>query len=177
LSVVVAGALTLAAASAVGIGRLAVAAPTESAAAAADVQTSLVEDFSYPGAAQIEADLGIVLKRGDGNLVLADCGDITNALDAPDDLIVVETFRLDPDARFFCFKGRGTSGWLTMEIDSVFLARGDDAHTVTAIVEPIEDPEDREISVVEPGEVEPIGLGEVEEREGVLVELRYPHQS
>ncbi|MFI1455962.1 hypothetical protein [Streptomyces roseus] len=32
-----------------------------------------VEDFSYPDAAKIQAEKGIVLKRGDGNIVLTSC--------------------------------------------------------------------------------------------------------
>lgn len=51
-------------------GSTAVARP---ATAAADAQTILVEDFSYPGAAQIQAQYGITLTSGDGHIVFADC--------------------------------------------------------------------------------------------------------
>ncbi|GAA2566301.1 MULTISPECIES: hypothetical protein [Streptomyces] len=78
-----------------------------------------VEDFNYPGADRILEERGIVLKRGDGHITLADCASGT-------DLIQVMARRAgDP----ICFRTVGTSGWLTMEIPAVYLVRGNDYAT------------------------------------------------
>ncbi|MET8750872.1 hypothetical protein ABZW32_12350, partial [Streptomyces sp. NPDC004667] len=40
-----------------------------------------IEDFGYPNADKILAERGITLKRGDGHIVLADCGSATDLLE------------------------------------------------------------------------------------------------
>ncbi len=78
-----------------------------------------------PGAAQILTTLGITLKGGDGHVMLAQC-------DASDrSLIIVE-----PRGRAnICFRAKGTSDYLTMEISSVYLMNGGD-HNLTATLTP-----------------------------------------
>ncbi|MFE4590347.1 hypothetical protein [Streptomyces laurentii] len=73
-----------------------------------------VEDFNYPQADKILAEQGIVLKRGDGHITLANCADGTGLLQV----------RARQEADPICFKTTGDSGWLTMEIPAVYLVRG-----------------------------------------------------
>ncbi|KPI06627.1 hypothetical protein OK074_4066 [Actinobacteria bacterium OK074] len=77
-----------------------------------------VEDFAYPGAAKILAEQNIVLKRGDGHITLATCASDTGQL---------EVWARDKDK--ICFKVTGNSGWLTLEIPSVYAVRGNDYTT------------------------------------------------
>ncbi|MET9381381.1 hypothetical protein ABZY09_09855 [Streptomyces sp. NPDC002928] len=77
-----------------------------------------VEDFNYPGADAILADKGITLKRGDGHITLADC--------------VTDTGQLEVWARSqdkICFNVTGDSGYLTLEIPSVYGIKGNDYTT------------------------------------------------
>lgn len=77
-----------------------------------------VEDFGYPDADRILADKNIVLKRGDGHITLADCSSGTGLLEV-----------WARDKAKICFKVTGVSGWLTMEIPSVHLIKGNDYTT------------------------------------------------
>ncbi|MFB7473055.1 hypothetical protein [Kitasatospora sp. NPDC056184] len=79
-----------------------------------DTPPPAVEDFNYPGADQILASKGILLKRGDGHIALIDCPANTA------DLIVVEARYL----KRFCFQTTGPSGFLTMELDRVYSITG-----------------------------------------------------
>ncbi|MFI2432477.1 hypothetical protein [Streptomyces sp. NPDC018693] len=77
-----------------------------------------VENFDYPQADKILAEKNIVLKRGDGHITLADC--------------VAGTGQLEIWARSrdkVCFQVTGNSGWLTLEIPSVYGVRGNDYST------------------------------------------------
>jgi hypothetical protein len=78
-----------------------------------------VEDFAYPGAAKILAEQNIVLKRGDGHITLATCASDTGQL---------EVWARDK-ADKICFDVVGNSGWLTLEIPSVYAVRGNDYTT------------------------------------------------
>jgi hypothetical protein len=88
--------------------------------AAADTPPPIVEDFNYPGAAQILHDRGIILLTGDGHLLLADCP--AN----PDNVIALQS----RDKGRVCFKQNGLNGSLTMQIPNVYLAKGIAGHTV-----------------------------------------------
>ncbi|UNM14848.1 hypothetical protein J4032_28330 [Streptomyces formicae] len=77
-----------------------------------------VEDFNYPQADKILAEKNIVLKRGDGHIVLVDCASGTGLL---------EVWARDKEK--ICFNVTGNSGWLTMEIPSVHLIKGNDYTT------------------------------------------------
>ncbi|GAA1069918.1 hypothetical protein GCM10009665_77680 [Kitasatospora nipponensis] len=72
-----------------------------------------VEDFGYPGADKILADRNIVLKRGDGHILLADCAGGTGLLEV-----------WSRSNAKICFRVTGTSGWLTLEIPRVYGIKG-----------------------------------------------------
>ncbi|AKZ60063.1 putative secreted protein [Streptomyces ambofaciens ATCC 23877] len=78
-----------------------------------------VEDFAYPEADRILRERGIVLKRGDGHITLADCA-------SGPGLLQVMARREDD---VICFRTVGTSGWLTLEIPAVYVVRGNDYTT------------------------------------------------
>ncbi len=87
-------------------------------AVADEVPGYAVEDFAYPQADKILAEKNIVLKRGDGHITLADC--------------VTDTGQLEVQARDkskVCFDVKGTSGWLTLELPSVYLIKGNNYAT------------------------------------------------
>ncbi|MFI5808952.1 hypothetical protein [Streptomyces sp. NPDC051561] len=142
--------------------------PRVARAAAAAAMPSAVEDFSYPGAEQLLQDRKIVLKRGDGNIVLkGGNGDQGQGAcsDAKD--IFVES-RLDKQG--FCFTTTGTRGYLTMEIPEAFFLWTQDRAmkaTVTA---------DGTNKVYEAPKNDVTTIGETDtaggEKRSVLVELR-----
>ncbi|MEU6093569.1 hypothetical protein [Streptomyces sp. NPDC047079] len=74
-----------------------------------------VEDFNYPQADKILAEKNIVLKRGDGHITLADCASGTGFL---------EVWARSKDK--ICFQVTGSTGWLTLEVPSVYAVRGND---------------------------------------------------
>ncbi|WP_203690517.1 hypothetical protein [Streptomyces sp. SID12488] len=73
-----------------------------------------VENFAYPNADKILAEQNIVLKRGDGHITLADCASGTDLL---------EVWAREKTDKI-CFAVKGTSGWLTLEIPSVYAIKG-----------------------------------------------------
>ena len=136
-------------------------------------QASVVEPRDYPGAADILAARGIHVYQGDGHITLVDCGANPNV--PPAELILVQTYDLTlPGGPDFCFRGRGTSGFLTMEIDKAFTVRGDNAHTVAARVETADDQTVVETERVDPREWQPVGIGQ-SRGEAKILELRYPY--
>ncbi|MFD5474745.1 hypothetical protein [Streptomyces sp. NPDC127105] len=68
-----------------------------------------VEDFAYPQADKIQQELGILLKRGDGHIMLAECG-------SQDGLLEVWS---RSNSRI-CFRVTGASGYLALEIPAVY---------------------------------------------------------
>ncbi|MFD8203880.1 hypothetical protein [Streptomyces sp. NPDC059701] len=73
-----------------------------------------VEDFNYPGADKIKQEKNIVLKRGDGHIVLAECGSEAGLLE------IWAHYRTD----HICFRVTGDSGYLSLEIPAVYGIRG-----------------------------------------------------
>ncbi|MFB7352922.1 hypothetical protein [Streptomyces gardneri] len=71
-----------------------------------------VEDFAYPNADRILAERNIVLKRGDGHIVLADCGATG----------LIEVWSREKEK--ICFKVSGSQGYLSLEIPAVFAVKG-----------------------------------------------------
>lgn len=136
-------------------GAGAVAAQRETAAAAES--SSIVEDFSYPGAEQIAAQRDILLKKGDGRLLLTDC--VVGA-----DLIQVRSRNRDP----FCFKVAAPGAWVTMELPDAFLVFSDNEHTTVAdyTVDGVADS-----ATVAPGGAAGIGEGQTEGETAVLLKL------
>ncbi|MFB7460151.1 hypothetical protein [Streptomyces sp. NPDC056188] len=119
-----------------------------------------VEDFSYPNADKIKAEKGIILKRGDGHITLADCS-------SADGLMEVWSRK---NGRI-CFRTTGTSGYLTLEIPSVFVIRSSDDHTAdVTLTVPNTKPQEVEVPK---GDWEPVGESiDPQGREFVLVEIR-----
>ncbi|MFC7819751.1 MULTISPECIES: hypothetical protein [unclassified Streptomyces] len=83
--------------------------------AAAEEMPSAVEYFNYPGADRILAEEGIELKRGDGRIVLAECGQTS-------DQIRIYTVADQAVGRkgTYCFRATANSGYLTLELPRVF---------------------------------------------------------
>jgi hypothetical protein len=117
-----------------------------------------VEDFNYPGADKILADQGITLKRGDGHIVLAACG-------SEEGLIHVWARGMAE----ICFRATGTSGYLSMEIPSVYgVEGGDEPAQVDLTVD-----DQTQTYGVDPGLWTPVGeSADPEGREWMLVEIR-----
>lgn len=143
---------------------LATAQQPAAAATAATVPETMpyaIEDFAYPGAAQIEQEQGIKVKRGDGRLLLVDCA-------KPWD-VMVET-RIQDDNNY-CFDAVGTSGYLTVEIPSAFGIWTKDV-ALRAQLTPIG--EQTKTIDVPKNAVKPVGEGDgtTGNKPSVLVELR-----
>lgn len=119
-----------------------------------------VEDFTYPGADKIKEEKGIILKRGDGHIVLADCSSGTGLMEV-----------LSRDVDKICFRATGTSGYLTVEIPSVFSVKGAAAHTTdVTITAPDSTPQEVEVAQ---GAWTPVGEStDPQGDEYVLVEIR-----
>lgn len=83
-----------------------------------------VEDYSYPGAAEILAERGIKLIRGDGHIVLLE--------DCPvgDRILVWSRVASTP----FCFKAKGATGYLTLELEQAYFISAGSGHSLTAKV-------------------------------------------
>lgn len=93
--------------------------PSHATVTVADDQPGYaVEDYLYPNADKIKEETGIVLKRGDGHITLATCDSATGLL---------EVWSRTKDR--VCFRTVGTSGYLSLEIPSVFAVKGSAAHT------------------------------------------------
>ena len=90
----------------------------------ADQQPSVVEDFAYPGAAEIQADYGITLISGDGHLVFANC---TTPPDGNIGLIRVRTLDgpVTTPNKVICFKALAPTAQLSLKVPAVFEIRGD----------------------------------------------------
>ncbi|WP_181442571.1 FG-GAP-like repeat-containing protein [Streptomyces tateyamensis] len=95
---------------------------TTAATAAEPVPPTAVEDFSYPGAAQILAGQNITLKSGDGHIVLADCASGSG---------LVQLYSRAANPSEVCFKITGPTGYLALEIPQVYNIKGDD-HAIKA---------------------------------------------
>ncbi|MGX1368558.1 hypothetical protein RKD19_003917 [Streptomyces canus] len=93
-------------------------APADPAPVAGEAPGYAVENFDYPQADKILAERNILLKRGDGHITLATCASGTGQLEVQ-----------ARDKSKVCFDVKGNSGWLTLEIPSVYLIRGNDYTT------------------------------------------------
>ncbi|ACU38389.1 peptidase S1 and S6 chymotrypsin/Hap [Actinosynnema mirum DSM 43827] len=117
--------------------------------AAAAEPSSLVEDFAYPGAAQILAEHGVKVVTGDGRIRFApDCA-------ASADLFEVWHLTEAGVGRKTCFSLSGPRGFLTLEIPRAYLVWGG-AHriVVTSTAEGR-----TTTTTVAPGAAEPLGTG------------------
>ncbi|TXJ84360.1 hypothetical protein E2C11_06605 [Streptomyces lavendulae] len=131
-------------------------APTSPQPGASDMP-SAVETFDYPGAARIQAERKIVLKRGDGHIILTGCD---SAYD-----IKVESRTAD---MFFCFKASGKQGYLAMELPDAYGIWTED-HPVQATLTA----EGKETVVNAPkNDYTPVGEAGSAAKRSVLIELR-----
>lgn len=119
----------------------------------------LAEDFNYPGADAIKAQKGITLKRGDGHITLADCASGTGLMEV-----------YSRKGEKICFRATGSSGYLSLEIPSVYGVKGEADHE--AAVKLTTDGATQSIDV---GKGEWKAAGEAADPDGrafVLVEIR-----
>ncbi|MGA5497771.1 hypothetical protein ACPCSP_25755 [Streptomyces cinereoruber] len=120
--------LTAAAAAVAGFTMNSTASATPSAAPATTTTEETgpppaVETLNYPNAAAIQQAQGILLKRGDGNILLVTC-------DGTNDIVVKN--RVSPSTQF-CFDVRSKPGFLTLELNDAFGLRTRD-YPVTATI-------------------------------------------
>jgi hypothetical protein len=122
-----------------------------------------VEDFNYPGAADILTTRGIELKRGDGHIVLAECD---TALDQ------IRVYSVADDAvdreGSYCFRATAKTGYLTLELPRVF-ALETGAHPISADL--TANGATTTVAVPKDG-FESVGEGTVGGARSVLVEIR-----
>ncbi|RPE27897.1 trypsin-like serine protease [Kitasatospora cineracea] len=76
---------------------------------------SAVEDGAYPGAAQILAEKGITLTRGDGGITLADCTQPSSY-----QIKVLARTANEDDGDTICFAAPGASGYLAFTIPDAY---------------------------------------------------------
>ncbi|MFC4511967.1 hypothetical protein [Streptomyces ehimensis] len=96
--------------------------PAATADASGD-QTSTVEYLDYPQADKIFQARGIKLKRGDGHIILVECGSRANLIE----VYARGMQKVDPIGEGkYCFRVTGTSGYLSMEVPRVYGALGND---------------------------------------------------
>ncbi|WP_273651787.1 hypothetical protein [Cellulomonas fimi] len=161
----------LGAAAVVAGGAVVWASGAGAADAPVEVQSSLVEDFAYPGADAILAEHGLKVFTGDGHVVPVSSGEFGSGTCAPG-LIQVETMvEEEPYGAYYCFRTSGTRGFLTLEVPHTFLLRGGD--------KPVEATAELASGAEETYEVAPNTSVAVDPGEGsampqaILVELRF----
>ncbi|MFE4171390.1 hypothetical protein ACFRR7_04930 [Streptomyces sp. NPDC056909] len=150
-----------------GVSTLAFAGGAPSSAptsgAAGDSPPFAVEDYNYPNAEQILADKGILLKKGDGHIVLAECGQTANQIK----VLTVEDESAGRDGTY-CFRATTTTGFLTLELPRVFALETAD-HPISADL--TANGETTTVAVPKDG-FESVGEGTVGGARSVLVEIR-----
>jgi hypothetical protein len=102
-----------------------------SGAVADEAPPSTVEDFAYPGAAQILAEQNVRLIGGDGHVLLVDC-----ATPPQGDIGLLKVFTTDEEIGAdgigrVCFKVTASTGVLSLEVPGVYEIRGDGLRTGT----------------------------------------------
>ncbi|MEU4213128.1 hypothetical protein AB0F13_24585 [Streptomyces sp. NPDC026206] len=106
-----------------GVVVAATAATGSATAIAADTPPTAVEDFEYPQADKIFKERGIKLKRGDGHIVLVPC-------DSRPGLIEINARNMQETDKVgqgkYCFRVTGKTGYLSLEMPAVYLAKGND---------------------------------------------------
>jgi hypothetical protein len=94
---------------------------------ATDEQPSLVEDYNYPGAAQIIAEHGLKLFKGDGHILFVTSRTYDEGQCATGQLQVEKALDVEPYGVFYCFQTVGAEGFLTLEVPATFGIRGGNA--------------------------------------------------
>ena len=99
------------------------------AADPADAPSSLVEDYSYPGADAIRNDprnYGLKLFTGDGHLLFVRTRTYDEGQCAAGEIQVEKVLSVAPFGVFHCFRSQGATGFLTLEVPATFGVRGGD---------------------------------------------------
>ncbi|TQK45360.1 hypothetical protein FBY35_6921 [Streptomyces sp. SLBN-118] len=150
-----AGVATLAVASAAPQTRVAAA-----RAGADDVSPPYaIEDFGYPGADKILAEKGIALRKGDGHILLADCGATSQ----------IQIWTRQNNEGRYCFRVIGKTGNLTLEVKDVHAVQTEEravraSLTVNGKTTAVDVPKD---------DYKPVGEGDIKNpTPAVLVELK-----
>ncbi|RPE27954.1 hypothetical protein EDD38_7251 [Kitasatospora cineracea] len=117
----------------------------------------LAEDFTYPGADQILQSRNIKLLKGDGHILLTDCGTTSQQ---------IKIWRRTGGD--FCFNVTGASGYLTLDVTGVWAVETLD-HPVSASLTAQGATQD---VTVAKGGFQPVGEGVPGGSVSVLVELR-----
>jgi hypothetical protein len=118
-----------------------------------------IEDYNYPYADDILAERDILLKRGNGHILLADCASGTG---------LMEVWARSRDK--ICFKVTGQNGWLTLEIPSVYGIKGSLDHS--AQVDMTVGTEEKSFDVTKNSFTAVGESADPEGREHMLVEIR-----
>jgi hypothetical protein len=92
-------------------------------AMAEDAQPPIEENYDYPGADKILQERGILLRKGDGHILLADCNSGSG---------LVRVWSRSKGQ--LCFRISGTTGYLTMDLPEVYLISGGTDHAIQATV-------------------------------------------
>ncbi|MCX4584529.1 hypothetical protein [Streptomyces sp. NBC_01481] len=118
-----------------------------------------IEDFAYPGADKILAEKGIVLRKGDGHILLADCG-ATNQ---------IQIWTRQNNEGRYCFNVIGKTGNLILEVKNVHAVQTEEravraSLTVNGKTTAVDVPKD---------DYKPVGEGDIKNpTPAVLVELK-----
>ncbi|MEU1823800.1 hypothetical protein ABZ502_15410 [Streptomyces abikoensis] len=151
--------IAVAATAVVGVSTLSVANAAPGPDPESETPPYAVEDLAYPNADAIFKEKGITLRQGDGHIMLADCAVST-------DIQVMTTQSKDFK---YCFKVTGKSGFVTLEIPSVYGVQTED-HPVKATVKAADGP--AQSVDVPKGQLKGVGEGVPGGQPTVLVELR-----
>jgi hypothetical protein len=138
-------------------------------AAAAEDPPPVSEDFAYPGAAQILADHGLKVFKGDGQIRFVTSRPFGEGQCPSGQLQVERNLDVEPYGVYYCFQQLAAQGFLTLEVPGTFGIRGG-TRTVeaTAVL-----PEGERTFTVPPAQPVAISPGTGEEPpRAVLVELR-----
>jgi hypothetical protein len=88
---------------------------------------SLVEDFVHPGAEQILAEHGLIVRRGDGHIVFVTSYPVDSGVQCqPGQIQVERVLDAPPYGILYCFRTIGSEGYLAMEVRGTFVVRGGD---------------------------------------------------
>lgn len=129
---------------------------------------SIVEDFNHPGAAEVLANYGLKLYKGNGSIVWTETRKLGEESPCPVGVIQVNQL-VGPNGAYHCFKTVGGDGYLTLEIPGTFGIRGG-VETIEATANLPEGPEQ---FTIPPNSSVPINPGSGSDHpEAVLVELR-----
>ncbi|MEV6161546.1 hypothetical protein AB0L71_06415 [Streptomyces sp. NPDC052052] len=142
---------------------LAFASETATSAASEEAPPYAVEDFSYPGAADILATKGIELKKGDGHILLADCDPAAEQIR----VLTVEDETVGR-AGTYCFQATGETGYITLSLPRVFALEAAD-HPFSADL--TANGETTTVDVAQDG-FKSVGEGTAGGARSVLVEIR-----